>query len=376
MTRFAATALRTPVAFALGAALGWSAPAAAQTVDDPRLRVEVFGPEAGIDTPTGLRFLARDDAFVIEKNTGKVKRVQDDRVSEVLDLDVSTNAERGLLGIELHPDFETNGYVYLYYSERSVPGDGAGSWAGNRLSRFEWDGNGLTADADFNDFFISSRQGAGNGPNHDGGPLRFGSRRKALPSRAATSTADDAEQNFETDVPLRLGRYRWHPPLQRRWHHSRRQSLSSGLHGGAFDSLYAYGVRNGFGMAFDPKTDQLWDTENGPSIMDEINLVDPGFNSGWDGADGARLTRPRRAGPRRSGRPGDEVDLQRSRVLVSRHDRDHRDRVPRGLVPRRWTTRTPCWWATVNTGNLYLFELNENRDGFEAVRRPGGPGRG
>ena len=44
---------------------------------------------------------------------------------------------------------------------------------------------------------------------------------------------------------------------------------------------YAYGIRNGFGIDFDPVTGNLWDTENGPNYGDEINLVKPGFNSGW-----------------------------------------------------------------------------------------------
>jgi aldose sugar dehydrogenase len=44
---------------------------------------------------------------------------------------------------------------------------------------------------------------------------------------------------------------------------------------------YAYGVRNSFGIDFDPVTKKLWDTENGPAYGDEINLVEPGFNSGW-----------------------------------------------------------------------------------------------
>ena len=47
------------------------------------------------------------------------------------------------------------------------------------------------------------------------------------------------------------------------------------------DMYYAYGIRNSFGIAFDPLTGNLWDTENGPSFGDEINLVEPGFNSGW-----------------------------------------------------------------------------------------------
>jgi aldose sugar dehydrogenase len=44
---------------------------------------------------------------------------------------------------------------------------------------------------------------------------------------------------------------------------------------------YAYGIRNGFGLDIDPVTGNLWDTENGPNYGDEINLVKPGFNSGW-----------------------------------------------------------------------------------------------
>src|SRR5215211_4889004 len=44
---------------------------------------------------------------------------------------------------------------------------------------------------------------------------------------------------------------------------------------------YAYGIRNSFGFDFDPVTGNIWDTENGPGYGDEINLVEPGFNSGW-----------------------------------------------------------------------------------------------
>ena len=44
---------------------------------------------------------------------------------------------------------------------------------------------------------------------------------------------------------------------------------------------YAYGIRNSFGFDFDPITGKLWDTENGQNLYDEINLVEPGFNSGW-----------------------------------------------------------------------------------------------
>ena len=44
--------------------------------------------------------------------------------------------------------------------------------------------------------------------------------------------------------------------------------------------------RNSFGIAFDPVTEKLWDTESGPEFGDEINLVEPGFNSGWNKVQG------------------------------------------------------------------------------------------
>jgi hypothetical protein len=47
------------------------------------------------------------------------------------------------------------------------------------------------------------------------------------------------------------------------------------------NKYYAFGIRNGFGPAFDPVTGKLWDTENGSGYGDEMNLVEPGFNSGW-----------------------------------------------------------------------------------------------
>jgi glucose/arabinose dehydrogenase len=45
--------------------------------------------------------------------------------------------------------------------------------------------------------------------------------------------------------------------------------------------VYAYGVRNSFGMAFDPIGGSLWTEENGDDSFDEINRVDAGFNGGW-----------------------------------------------------------------------------------------------
>ncbi|HEX5519086.1 MAG TPA: PQQ-dependent sugar dehydrogenase [Candidatus Nitrosocosmicus sp.] len=60
---------------------------------------------------------------------------------------------------------------------------------------------------------------------------------------------------------------------------------------------YAYGIRNSFGLALDPITRMLWDTENGPDYGDEINLIQPGFNSGWGKVQGIWYNNGSRQGP-------------------------------------------------------------------------------
>jgi glucose/arabinose dehydrogenase len=61
------------------------------------------------------------------------------------------------------------------------------------------------------------------------------------------------------------------------------ETVGNGILGSThpLDKYFAYGIRNSYGIDFDPVTGFLWDTENGPSWGDEINLVKPGFNSGW-----------------------------------------------------------------------------------------------
>ena len=77
--------------------------------------------------------------------------------------------------------------------------------------------------------------------------------------------------------------------------------------GANLKKIYAYGLRNGFGMAFDPFSGDLWEQENGDDSFSEINRVEAGFNSGWIQVMGpldARRRSSRRSRPT-AGRPGD-----------------------------------------------------------------------
>src|SRR5262249_43655496 len=100
----------------------------AQDVDGASRRPSILDPKldgravvTGLVTPTTMAFLGDDDFVVLEKNTGKVQRVLlGIKRGSVLSLPVNFFSERGLLGIALHPDFEDNGFVYLYWTESST----------------------------------------------------------------------------------------------------------------------------------------------------------------------------------------------------------------------------------------------------------------
>ena len=76
----------------------------------------------GSTCPSPIAFLDDDDLLVLEKNSGRVRRVTDGEIADtdVLDLGVNNASERGLLGIALHPDFPDNPGVYLYWTCRTA----------------------------------------------------------------------------------------------------------------------------------------------------------------------------------------------------------------------------------------------------------------
>jgi glucose/arabinose dehydrogenase len=150
---------------------------------DPNLAVRTV--VENLDQPTSMAFLGPNDFFVLEKATGKVKRVVNGVVqSTVLDLEVNSGSERGLLGIALHPDFPGTPHVYLYWTESTTGADttvlSETPLLGNRVDRFVWNGSTLTQDINIirlralqPPFAREPTPAAGRG-NHDGGVIKFG----------------------------------------------------------------------------------------------------------------------------------------------------------------------------------------------------------
>lgn len=254
--------------------------ALAQSVNDPNLSVESF--VKGLSSPTSMAFLNKENILVLEKG-GQVRLVSNGELvpQPVLQVPVDTDSERGLLGIAVmnggRPGSSTASSstqnagaqtVFLYYTES---GEEAGELR-NRVYKYSW--NGQTLD----DPTMLVDLPAIPGPNHDGGKLTIGPD-NYLYGIIGDLNHDGKLQNFpdgpdpdDTGMIFRVNPNDGTPAPDNPLSTDPNNPLSK---------YYAYGIRNSFGLTFDPVTNNVWDTENGPASNDEINLVKPGFNSGW-----------------------------------------------------------------------------------------------
>ncbi|RPI85629.1 MAG: quinoprotein glucose dehydrogenase [Nitrosopumilales archaeon] len=238
----------------------------------------------GLSTPTSMAFVGPGDILVLEKDTGMVKRIVDGKVlaKPVLDINVANSIERCLCGIAASRDRSTT-YVFLYYTE--IDGkdgdDKAGKQPiGNRVYRYE-----LSGDALINPLLLMDLP-ANPGPRHNGGDIIIG------PDNNLYVTIGDVDVSFKgPTTETKTQNYQDGVDPDGRGGILRISQDGQPTDGILGDSIplriyYAYGIRNSFGIDFDPVSGNLWDTENGPGNGDEINLVLPGFNSGWQQVQG------------------------------------------------------------------------------------------
>jgi|GEM_PF-260838 len=290
-----------------------NSPSSGPAMTDPNLSVKTV--VTNLSQPTSMAFIGNNDFFIFEKNTGKVQRVTNGVIQNPppLDLAVNSASERGGLGIALHPNFAFNGYVYLYWTESSTGVDTTNiaevATLGNRVDRYVW--NPATSRLTFDRNLIKLRayQADANQQlrgNHNGGVLRFGAdgklyilmgdngRRGWLQNLLCGPTANcpgptvaddqfggpDPDNNHVTGFILRLnddGTAPFDNPLGHPF-----SELDFPAEATAnIRKLYAYGVRNGFGLGFDPYSGNLWDQENGDDAFDEMNRITAGSNNGW-----------------------------------------------------------------------------------------------
>lgn len=251
-------------------------------INNPNFEIELVTDD--LAPITTVEFLDSNHILALEKNNGTVRMVENGTVLPVplLDVNVSNKYERGLLGIAISKEKNTTN-VFLYITEAQV-GDGKdvcidsthcgeiNEPLGNRLYRYDLSPNntGLVNPRLILD--LPARPGA----EHNGGVLLIrpdGNIYLTVGAVASTKSVVSNRVNG-TDADGRGGILLIDKDGK---------PVGKGILGNLFplNLYYAYGVRNSFGIDIDPETGKLWDTENGPGFGDEINLVEPGFNSGW-----------------------------------------------------------------------------------------------
>jgi glucose/arabinose dehydrogenase len=248
--------------------------------------IEFLGPN--------MAFLGPNDILVPDKNNGKVYRILNGQMLEEPVIDLNSFHEDGLIGIATVKNQNGPPYVFLYLNEAPAKYGNdvndekeAGTVnrtlgydrEGDRLYRYKLVGDKLVEPKLL--FEIKAPRPSNNlGVMHHGGEVLIG------PDSAVyfgtgdlqggqygveTKAQNHKDGNDEPDGRAGILRITQDG-----------KPVGKGILGNTYplNSYYAYGILNSFGMDFDPVTGNLWITENGPDYGDEINLAEPGFNSG------------------------------------------------------------------------------------------------
>jgi glucose/arabinose dehydrogenase len=211
----------------------------------------------GIATPTAFTFGPGNVVWYIEKSSGQIRTHDLGTGADALFADVpgvNADGERGMLGIALDPRYPSRPYVYVYATRTE---NGA---LRNEILRFtDVGGSGTNQTSIWH-------AAASNSPYHNGGHIAFGPDGMLYAVVGEGHDASNAQDLSDNDTGKIL-----------------RMTPDGGVpNDNPFNSrIYAYGIRNSFGFAFDPRTGRLWETENGPECNDELNRIIAGRNYGW-----------------------------------------------------------------------------------------------
>ena len=357
----------------------------AQTLTDPTLSVSALS-TVGLTQPTSMAFLGPDDILVLEKGTGQVRRVLGGvlQPGNVLDVHVNNTGERGLLGIAINSESPPG--VFLYYTEAN--GMDGGTPLGNRVYRYTWNpGLGILESPQ-----LVLDLAVFPGFNHNGGIVLLGppgvgtvadgrllyaivgdvGRNGQLQNNPAGAAPDDSSVivRVEQDGTPAPGN-----PFVPYCSVTTTQPCpgGGGCPGGEtcltqVARYFAYGVRNSFGMAIDPVTGSLWQTENGPTLWDEVNFVPPGMNSGWNQIMGPDASDPQGV--------GDLFDMPGAGSTYSDPEFSWLDtNAPTAIVLPNGSTLGAAYddvalVADGVNGFLYRFPLNGTRNAFDLSAFP------
>ncbi|MBI4259966.1 MAG: PQQ-dependent sugar dehydrogenase [Actinobacteria bacterium] len=208
---------------------------------------------SGLRFPTNMAFAPDGRLFFTEKETGRLRVVVGGRLRErpVATLDVEGGAEMGLLGVALHPRFEESPEVFLYFTE-------AGTLL-NRLVRLRLGDDGARPEPVMD---LLSSPGI-----HNGGDMTIGADGMLYLVLGDAAEADRAPDPGRLNGKVLRLAPDGSPPQDNPF--------------GPDNPVFSVGHRNSFGLCVNPVTGDLWETENGPSRYDEVNVIFAGRDYGW-----------------------------------------------------------------------------------------------
>lgn len=227
---------------------------------------------SGLTQPIGAAFAPDGRMFVIQKG-GAIKVVQGGKVvSTFTNLSVTTNSERGLLGIALDPDFTNTPYVYVYYTTGPTAKD-APSTPKNRVSRLTANGNVALAESEV----ILLDDIPSDAGNHNAGCLQFASDGYLYVSTGDGGIDHTSPQNLGS-LAGKILRFRKDGVIP----------TSNPFYGSlsARNEIFMYGFRNPFRFSVRPGTSTLFIGDVGESTWEEVNVGVKGGNFGWNTYEG------------------------------------------------------------------------------------------
>jgi glucose/arabinose dehydrogenase len=239
--------------------------------NDTRIKIEpVF---EGLDFPSAVAFLGPDDMLVLERQSNTIMRIVNGQMLDepVLDLGNSTKIESCVCDIAiLRNDNNGTSYAFVYYAKAEVTEDDGQTKLVDLLYRYD------IINSKFTNPKLIFEMPTFLNAIHNGGKLIIGPDKNVYLTIGEIDGRKTQAQNVKNG-PLPDGSsavLRFTPDGQ---------PVDGGPLGNTppLDRYYGYGIRNSFGIDYDPFTGNIWITDNGPEYSDELNLVMPGFNGGW-----------------------------------------------------------------------------------------------
>jgi aldose sugar dehydrogenase len=233
-----------------------------ESAEERKLKVIVVAKH--LEQPWSVAFLP-DGSMLVTERAGRLRLVKDGELEDDPVAGVPTvqpggpRGLQGLMDVALHPDFERNHWVYLTYHKPAANGEGA-----TTLARGTWNGAALTH---VTDVFESGATGT------EASRIVFGRDGMIYMSISAPGSPAIKRSQDPGDYAGKVVRLRDDGTIPN-------DNPFIGR-AGYKPAIYTLGHRNGHGLAVNPETGDIWESEQGPSGGDELNVLRSGRNYGW-----------------------------------------------------------------------------------------------